>query len=123
MRKMAVALALLALVGTCGPLGITPGVVVAKIMPGTPSDTLCKADMDEEACRRFTKMLADFGHDLRVVEGVALGRVSQLEENTFVVFMKAVDDRGNLYDVVVKFIKDDLAGIKVTATSERRLGA
>ena len=94
----------------------------AVVPEDTPEDTLCKADLDQAACQRFTKMLTEFGHDLTVFEGSAFGKVSQLREKTFIVVMNCSDNLGNVYLVVVRFIKDDLASISVKPTGGRRIG-
>jgi hypothetical protein len=122
MKKIVTVLSLLAFIGSCGLCAAPPSMAVKAKPPA--QDTLMKADFDKAACERFTTLLHDFGHtELIVFEGFAVAKASELKANTFTAFMRCSDGKGNVVVVVVKFIKNDLAGIELKATGERRIGA
>lgn len=93
-----------------------------KAIKPTDDNTLCKADLDTEGCIKFQEILAQFGHNFIVLEGVALGTMKQVKEKTFAVILKCSDRQGNINIVGIKFVKDKLTAIEVKATGERAPG-
>ena len=116
--------ALIVLVMVCMAAGWAGvGYIEAKATKPPASTNLMKADFDKEACERFTALLRNFGHtELTVVEGYAIAKASDLKVYTYVAFMRCTDGKGNVIVAVVKFIKNDLAGIQLQPTGERRIG-
>jgi len=94
------------------------------IPPGTPSDTLCKAELDSAACSRFQKFLSGKGHVFRVLEGVAFATAGGAREQTFLAVLKCVDPINYfIYIVALRFEKGKLVSVDIKPTGERQLPA
>jgi len=108
-----------------GVLAFVAGVTIGHgaIPPGTPSDTLCSAELDKAACLRFEKLIQSKGYDLKVLEGTAFATVAQVRKKTFTTFLKCIDEGYFVFVVRVEYVNDRLKSIKVEPTRERRLPA
>lgn len=93
-----------------------------KIPPKTPGDTRCKAEMDATTCKKFQELLKMCGHDLVVMEGTAFATAKQAKQKTFAAILKCRDSKGNVMCVIVRYVKDNLAGIEIRPTGEKCTG-
>jgi len=95
-----------------------------KIPPGTPGDTVCKAELTEADCARFQKVFDKNKINLRILEGCAFGTVADLRKENYVVVLKCVNDQR--FIVIVKLaVKHNtkVTVMDVEITDERQLPA
>ena len=92
------------------------------IPPGTPGDTVCKAELTKDDIARFQKVFKRNNVDLRIVEGCAFGTVSDLRRKNYVVVLKCVNN-GSFIVVVTLGVRNNtkVTVMDVEITDERQL--
>lgn len=107
---LAVAMAILfASVGSCA------------IPPGTPGDTVCKAELTAAHCMNFQRELERREYDFKVLEGTAFSTAARLKHFTYTVILKCVDSKCNLYAVKVEVVKGKVDTIETQNLRERHI--